>query len=209
MIAFKLSDFLGNFAVNSILKWLAASLVLSWPSLGIAQDAVNIDANGNVTIPGDVTAGNIAVNGTLTAQNVQAGNLDQTLKDLAAQNSKILSGLEWVVYADTLGNAMQRIIADPAAETTKYEFMMYRNAGMRQLHFSGWNQSDKRLLAMTDPYMTGDAAPFHMGGSMWVFAQSGFGHTCPAGQSYHLYYFSSATGFQSGWGNDCTSEGQV
>ena len=56
---------------------LIAALLLAVPTATLAQNAINIDENGDVTIPGKLSAGA-----------VQAVNLDQTLADLIEQNAQ-------------------------------------------------------------------------------------------------------------------------
>lgn len=151
----------------------AVALALATPAQ--SQDAISIDADGNVSIPGNLTAGNIS-----------SANLEQALAELKAQNDKILTTLQWFEFAPNVGVAFERVTEDRSLPL-KLEFMMARNTGARQLTFSRWNHG---LRLTTSPYMTGDVTPYTLGGSMWVYnTDDPNSKTCTGGQAYHYYYY--------------------
>lgn len=151
----------------------AVALALATPAQ--SQDAISIDADGNVSIPGNLTAGNIS-----------SANLEQALAELKAQNDKILTTLQWFEFAPNVGVAFAQVTADRSLPL-KLEFMMDRNTGARQLTFSTWNNG---LRLTTSPYMTEDVTPYTLGGSMWVYNTTDpNSKSCTGGQAYHYYYY--------------------
>lgn len=177
-----MTSFKGHHIAHFIKRGLAA-LILALPTVSMAQNAVNIDATGNVTIPGTLTVGSL-----------------QT------------ASMTWVKFADNLREAMDKVALDPIGTTTNYEFMMTRNAGMRILHFSSWN-SGLRVMTepyMTGDSSSAGAL-YRLGGSMWVLnneydPQSS---SCTSDKVYHRYYYYSSDGVRAIGGNECRSEATV
>ncbi|WP_299620456.1 hypothetical protein [uncultured Tateyamaria sp.] len=167
------------------LKAIAMTAVLSLSSPAAAQTALDIDADGNVTIPGTLTAGAITSD-----------------------------SLSWYVFADNLPDAMATVLKDPITFTTQNEFMMQRNSGMRVLYFSGWN-SGLRVMTepyMTGDSLT-DGAIYQLGGSMWVTQNDldPIAQKCPEKTVYHRYYYYTSDGVRPSLtdSNGCTTESVV
>ena len=179
----------------------------------------------------------MTIPGQLSAGSVQAGNLDDTLKALAAQITALTSKVDslqgdvtalrdqlskdagWIEFAPNVGTAIAKVDKD-RGNLTKYEFGMIRNDGFRRVHFSTWNNGFGFRL-MTEPYMTEDKTPFILGGSMWVTpgALAGMvmnGMQLPvssqcqkSGEAFHMYYKYTSDGVQAKSGNGCRTEGIV
>lgn len=208
---------------------LIAALLLAVPTATLAQNAINIDENGDVTIPGKLSAGA-----------VQAVNLDQTLADLKAQVEGLKSDIatltqtltqraeaeKWFVYAPTVGAAMDKVTD---TEVLKYEFGVVRNKGFRIAHFSDWNRG---LRLTTEPYMTGDSpdgtsiTAYRLGGSVWINGDAWTydGMTissnviinyqsakqfCGTSKVYHMYYKYTGGNVVPQAGNGCRDDGPV
>lgn len=207
------------------MKHILCAALFLLATTATAQDAIRIDDSGAVDIPGALSTGALStgaltsgpidgtaitattidgqtINGTtiiadtITANTVQAPNLE-------AKIDQLLEGMQWEVFATNLYEAMVKVEADWVNLTTNYEFMMNRNAGQRRLHFSSWN---KGMRVTTDSYMTGDKAPFTMGGSMWT---RNVVENCPSGQVYHRYYYFRDGGVTATSGNRCRAETTV
>ena len=208
---------------------VVALALFSAPAIG--QEALKIDATGNVSIPGKLTTGE------LNTATVNAGNLDQTLKDLMDELKSVNAGLksdiaalktqidadtQWTVYADTVSKAFGKV---SDADLKKFEFGVMRNGGFRKAHFSTWNRGQGRRL-MTEAYMTGDGPYYVLGGSVWTvgggktfdsyFVQATLklvyktaDEVCGAGNAYHMYYKNTKDGVKSTSGNKCNNGGPV
>lgn len=159
-----------------------AALILALPTYATAQNAIDVDASGNVSIPGTLTAGAIQSN-----------------------------SLSWVKFADNLYDAMIKVNADPGAVTTQYEFMINRNNGMRVLHFSSWNGGLRAMTDpyMTGDSVI-NYPLYRLGGSMWAFnnPEDPPSTQCDVGKVLHRYYFSGDDGFlvSKTEGNGCSVE---
>ncbi|WP_223422670.1 hypothetical protein [Tateyamaria pelophila] len=207
-----------------------AAVIMALPTVIFAQQAINIDQDGTVTISGQLKAGSI-----------QADNLDQALidlmnevkglkSDISALNSKLTKNItdgQWFEYAPNVAAAMKKV---NDADVLKFEFGIVRNKGFRELHFSSWN---KGLRLMTEPYMTGDGpygstvTPYYLGGSLWVSGDAltreytGFNvqnatvnyrlakDVCSGSESYHMYYKYKDSEVSPTKGNGCRTEGPV
>lgn len=189
--------------MTSLLKHIFALALICLATTANSQQAISVDENGTVTIPGQLVAGS-----------VQAANLDATLKSIMeqnaqiiAQNQTIIDNQTWFVFANSLAETMDKIVADSSL-LNQYEFRILRNGGPFLLKFSYWNRG---LRAMTEPFMTADNQPYLLGGSMWVTNNTSdpSSQTCPAGQVYHRYYYYQSGSVQATGGNGCRAETAV
>lgn len=191
----------------TLFKHWPFALILALSGAAQAQHAINIDQDGTVTIPGQLTVGS-----------VQAGNLDQTLidlmnevkglkSDIAALNSEIAQEAkanEWYPYAQSIKTA----IADVTdADILNLEFGIIWKKGFRSASFSQWNSG---VMFSSEGFMTGDRITsgqdtYALGGVMWISGASQTGVTgpfvpskpihfltvdelCGTGEVYFMYY---------------------
>ena len=100
---------------------------------------------------------------------------------------------------EPVGNDIKIVVGN----TVEYEYALVRNGGFRTLTASNWNRGWR---VMTSEYMTLDAAPFRMGGSMWSWGTDDpRERECGDGVLHH-YYFHTGGGIITDWGNGCRSD---
>lgn len=205
--------------MKRILTVTAIILSLAVSAPAIAQPALSINPSGTVNMTGDV-----AIAGTLKAAAVQADNLDAALAEIKAQNDLILQGLQWVLYADTVNAAFEKVSPE---DLLNHEFGIQQDGGFREALFSTHNDG---LALITSPYMVANpkdgnnVSTDRLGGTAWYLGQitlvdvstgSPVNITigCTNGNAAHLpYKFSGGEVkpiFQPGETQPCTDTGQV
>lgn len=140
---------------------LAAAL-LFLATAAYSQQAITIDQDGAVTIPGQLTVGS-----------VQAGNLDKTLAEIMAQNQALAaqiaqqnSDASWFTFSDTVASGLPR---GTDTNLLNNEFGVMEAKGFRHAQFSKFQN---KVMLMTEPFMTetvtnGQTA-LRMGGTVYL-----------------------------------------
>lgn len=144
---------------------IVALTLFSVPAIG--QEALKIDASGNVAIAGKLTTG------ALNATTVNAGNLDQALADLKAQNQALAAQIaqqtidnSWFTIADSLAAGLSSV---SDTDRLNNEFGVMQNNGFRLVNFSSFQG---KPMLVTESFMTetkgSDVSSVKMGGVAYV-----------------------------------------
>lgn len=151
------------------LKACVIALVIALPTISSGQQAIQIDKDGAVAVPGSLTVGTVETD-TLTAKSVQADNLDQTLADLKAQVTALTAQIaqqakdaEWFTYADTVSEAYSKI---GDADILNLEFGIMISGTFLKAGFSYGNDE---VILVTEPMLLRSVpaggntnSPFHL-----------------------------------------------